>query len=118
MSSDSLEKLTTSEREPKLEHVILTSEQVQDIYESYNRDLKTALVCRSHETLRAQLAADDKRLCDAGLRVGMYFGCDTPDHMADEIESLRGQIEAMQAYFGSFSPTAPVDQNSGEVIPK
>lgn len=32
---------------------------------------------------------DDDRLLAAGQRVGLYFGCDTPDHMADEIDRLR-----------------------------
>lgn len=35
--------------------------------------------------LRGAMMADDSRLPLAGQRVGLYFGCDTPEVMADEI---------------------------------
>ncbi len=44
------------------------------------------------ERLRGAMAADDKRLREAGQRVGIIQGCDTPDAMADEIERLRAAL--------------------------
>lgn len=41
-----------------------------------------------------EIAADNERLRTHGQRVGIDFGCDTAEHMADEIESLRQQLAA------------------------
>lgn len=37
--------------------------------------------------------ADKARLIEAAERVGMNFGCDTPEHMADEIIELRAELD-------------------------
>lgn len=42
------------------------------------------------------MSADDDRLLAAGMRVGSYFGCDTPDHMADEIVALRAEVARLR----------------------
>lgn len=41
------------------------------------------------ELLKGAMAADDERLRTHGMRVGIWFGCDTAEHMADEIERLK-----------------------------
>lgn len=43
------------------------------------------------------MSADDDRLLSTGMRVGLYFGCDTPDHMADEILSLRAEVARLRS---------------------
>lgn len=52
-------------------------------------------ICQ-RESMRATMEADDKRLRDAGMRVRLYFGCDTAEAMADEIERLRAQLRAKE----------------------
>ena len=46
--------------------------------------------CR--EKLALTIEVDQQRLADAGMRVGLCYGCDTPDAMADEIEALRIEL--------------------------
>lgn len=48
-------------------------------------------------TVRGAMKADDERLRTAGERVGLYFDCDTPEHMADEIEALRKRVGRLRA---------------------
>lgn len=48
------------------------------------------------ERLRGAMRADDDRLMTAGVRVGIVFGCDTAEAMADEIERLRAQVETLE----------------------
>jgi hypothetical protein len=44
------------------------------------------------------MAADDERLRVAAERAGIkWWGCDTADHMADEIHALRAEIAALKA---------------------
>jgi len=64
------------------------SDEAADLIESQQREI---------ETLRGAIRADDERLRDAGLRVGIIAGCDTPDAMADEIASLTSQLEEARA---------------------
>ena len=52
------------------------------------------LLRKEVERLRNVMDADDRRLQEAGVRVGIIMGCDTPDAMADEIEQLREQLDA------------------------
>lgn len=47
-------------------------------------------------TLRGAMRASDERLRVAGERVGLYFDCDNPDHMADEIEALKARIATLE----------------------
>lgn len=47
------------------------------------------------ETTKGAMQADDDRLHVAGVRVGLYFGCDTAERMADEIVSLRARVAEM-----------------------
>jgi myosin heavy subunit len=42
--------------------------------------------------VRGAMRADDARLLDAGKRVGIMAGCDTPDDMAEEILRLRTEL--------------------------
>lgn len=46
---------------------------------------------------RAALHQADQRIADAGARVGIAFGCDTADWLAEEILSLRGALDAERA---------------------
>jgi hypothetical protein len=46
--------------------------------------------------LRGAMQADDERLRVAGGRVGLFFGCDTPEHLADEIEQVRASLAQLQ----------------------
>lgn len=46
------------------------------------------------ELLKGAMAADEERLRTHGMRVGIWFGCDTAEHMADEIERLNRAIES------------------------
>lgn len=46
---------------------------------------------------RIALAASDERLMLAGLRVDLYFGCDTAQHLADEIVNLRVDLRHAKA---------------------
>ena len=48
-------------------------------------------------TLRATVAADDERLRAAGALVGVEFGCDTADWMAERILELRSTVDQQQA---------------------
>lgn len=48
-------------------------------------------------TLRATVAADDERLRAAGARVGVEYGCDTADWMAERILELRATADQQQA---------------------
>lgn len=50
------------------------------------------------ESLRGALSSQDDRLRAAGLRVDVYFGCDTADAMAETIESLRTTLAEVRAY--------------------
>jgi hypothetical protein len=50
---------------------------------------------RENADLRGAMLADDARLRDAGMRVGLFFGCDTPDVMATTIERLQRENEIM-----------------------
>ena len=43
------------------------------------------------------MRADNWRLQNAGQRVGIIAGCDTPDQMAEEILKLRADIERIGA---------------------
>ena len=44
--------------------------------------------------LRGAMAASDERLRVHGERVGLFFDCDNPEHMADEILALRAALAA------------------------
>lgn len=47
------------------------------------------------ERLRGAMGADDQRLRAAAERVGLAFGCDSADAMADEIETLRVELQTV-----------------------
>lgn len=49
------------------------------------------------EAASAVVSADEQRLADAAQRVGLHYGCDTPDAMADEIELLRKDLRQLAA---------------------
>lgn len=44
--------------------------------------------------LRGAIDADDERLRVHSERVGLFMGCDTVEHMADEIAALRAELAA------------------------
>lgn len=46
--------------------------------------------------LRGAIDADDERLRVHSERVGLFMGCDTVEHMADEIVTLRADNEALR----------------------
>lgn len=48
--------------------------------------------------LRGTIAADDERLRIAGERTGLPFGCDTAEHMADELLSLREEVKRLREF--------------------
>lgn len=76
----------------------ITTERMKELA-SERDDLKSRLAAAEHERdeVRAINRADDERLLAAGQRVGLWFGCDTPEHLADEIESLRQQLTDFKA---------------------
>ena len=49
------------------------------------------------ELVRGAMKADDERLRIAGERVGIVAGCDTAEWMADEIDRLRAENQALRA---------------------
>lgn len=49
------------------------------------------------QSLSGAMRADNWRLQNAGQRVGIIAGCDTPDQMAEEILKLRADIERIGA---------------------
>jgi len=67
------------------------SQQVHDIGTIHAADAATIA------TLRATVAADDERLRTAGARVGVEYGCDTADWMAERILELRATVDQQQA---------------------
>jgi hypothetical protein len=54
--------------------------------------------------VKGAMAADDKRLADAAIRVwgDHRWGCDTPDHMADTILELRAAVARLKSERDSF----------------
>ena len=54
-------------------------------------------MCAEVRELRGAMAAQDKRIETAGLRVGLFYGTDTPEYMADSIEELRAALEQARA---------------------
>lgn len=64
--------------------------------------------------VRGAMRADDERLRLAGERVGIEYGCDTAEHMADEIEALRAEVAALRAVYVQ-GPKRKVDAERGEV---
>ena len=74
------------------------------------------------EMVKGAMAADDKRLSDAAVRVWSEhrWGCDTPDHMADTILALRDDAkrlrEAVEVALPRFcANTCEHDDNYGSV---
>lgn len=59
---------------------------------------------------------DDSLLREAGLRVGLYFGCDTPDVMADTIIQLRQQVAWLLAENKWTEVVDELPNNPGWVI--
>lgn len=57
---------------------------------------KALALCEEIVDLRGAMEAADDRLHQAGLRVGIIGGCDTPHDMADEIESLRADNKSLK----------------------
>lgn len=49
------------------------------------------------DAMTGERAADDERLRQAGARVGIWYGCDTPDWLAEEILGLRARLDALEA---------------------
>ena len=47
--------------------------------------------------LEGIIKSDDERLTEAGLKVNLYFGCDTAEIMAEEILSSRARIAELEA---------------------
>lgn len=47
--------------------------------------------------LEGTIKADDERLLTAGQRVGIVLGCDTAEHMADEILDFRDKLNKLCA---------------------
>lgn len=58
------------------------------------------------------MSADDERLAAAGARVGLQYGCDTPDAMADEIERLRADYMMLARH---MCPDMPEDELSSQI---
>jgi len=56
------------------------------------------------EMVKGAMAADDKRLSDAAVRVWSEhrWGCDTPDHMADTILALRDDAKRLREAVGHY----------------
>ena len=79
----------------------IAAEKDRDHWKTARQDAIAAgeLMQAEIETLRGAMAADDKRLRDAEQRVWPEetWGCDAPDKMADEILSLRQQLDAARA---------------------
>ncbi len=46
--------------------------------------------------LEGIIKSDDERLTEAGLKVNLYFGCDTAEIMAEEILSSRARIAELE----------------------
>jgi hypothetical protein len=67
------------------------------IYERIiKRDRELRAESASNARLRGAMDADDERLRVHGERVGLFFDCDTAEHMADEIVALRADNEALK----------------------
>lgn len=49
------------------------------------------------DAMTGERAADEERLRQAGARVGIWYGCDTPDWLAEEILGLRARLDALEA---------------------
>ena len=65
--------------------------------DSWNtRPIEDALAARIAE-LEGIIKSDDERLTEAGLKVNLYFGCDTAEIMAEEILSSRARIAELES---------------------
>ena len=66
------------------------------LLDSWNtRPIEDALNKRIAE-LEGIIKSDDERLTEAGLKVNLYFGCDTAEIMAEEILSSRARIAELE----------------------
>lgn len=71
---------------------------MQNIRARAKEDNELARLQRENAELRGAIKAQEERNSAACERVGLPpFGCDTPDHLVDEIESLRAKLEAAEA---------------------
>jgi hypothetical protein len=75
----------------------LRSEEYREAMKRRIDEYREGLEREATQSLRAQLKQDDERLRVAAERAKVgWFGCDTAEHLADEIEALRAQLEAAQ----------------------
>jgi hypothetical protein len=58
--------------------------------------------------LRSVVSSQDVALRNAGLSVQLYYGCDTADVMAEEIERLRAALDSIIEYWNG-APESAVD---------
>lgn len=73
------------------------------IYERIiKRDRELRAESASNARLRGAMDADDERLRVHGERVGLFFDCDTAEHMADEILALRAENVSLRAALSHY----------------
>ena len=72
-------------RTAELEAEVTKGHELQDAY------------CDRIAELEGIIKSDDERLTEAGLKVNLYFGCDTAEIMAEEILSSRARIAELEA---------------------
>jgi hypothetical protein len=67
-------------------------EERDAFYEGMRKDMSNKQ--KRIEALEGAAKADAERLQDAANRAGVeYFGCDTPEHLADRIEALEAALK-------------------------
>lgn len=67
------------------------------------------------ELLKGAMAADEERLRTHGTRVGLWFGCDTAEQMADEIERLRQMVATWESLF-PMSKWAATPEEADQIL--
>ena len=60
--------------------------------------------------LEGIIKSDDERLTEAGLKVNLYFGCDTAEIMAEEILSSRARISELEAEIERFTAHSDIER--------
>ena len=68
--------------------------------------------------LEGIIKSDDERLTEAGLKVNLYFGCDTAEIMAEEILSSRARIAELEAESERFTVHSDIERQDDKWIPE